>query len=49
VLLVSAELSELLAISDRILVLAGGRVAGLVAPEEVDERALGLMMAGMKP
>ncbi|MFO0728716.1 MAG: ABC transporter ATP-binding protein [Myxococcota bacterium] len=46
VLLVSAELSELLRVADRIIVLAGGKIAGLVAPDEVDERALGLMMSG---
>jgi simple sugar transport system ATP-binding protein len=48
VLLVSAELSELLRVADRIIVLAGGKIAGLVRPEEVDERALGLMMSGAR-
>ncbi len=46
VLFVSAELSELMAISDQILVIAGGRIVGEVNPTEVDERRLGLMMTG---
>jgi len=46
VLLISAELSELMAISDRILVIAGGRIVGQVDPAQVDERQLGLMMTG---
>jgi len=48
VLLVSAELSELLAIADRIVVLYGGRVAGEVdlRSATADERTLGAMMAG---
>ncbi|MBI4614984.1 MAG: ABC transporter ATP-binding protein [Planctomycetes bacterium] len=46
VLFVSAELPELLAISDRIVVLARGRIAGEVDPAEVDEARLGLLMAG---
>jgi simple sugar transport system ATP-binding protein len=46
IVLVSAELSELLALSDRMIVMFGGRVLGEVSPGEVDERKLGLMMAG---
>ncbi|MBI2372888.1 MAG: ABC transporter ATP-binding protein [Deltaproteobacteria bacterium] len=46
VLFVSAELSELLAISDRIVVVFGGKVAGELDPENVDERRIGLLMAG---
>ena len=46
VLLVSAELPELMALSDRILVMAGGRIVGEGDPVKVDERELGLMMTG---
>ncbi len=45
VLLVSVELEEILALSDRILVMFEGRVVGEVEVAEADERLLGLMMA----
>ena len=46
VLLVSVELDEILALSDRILVICGGRITGELAGEEADERTVGLLMAG---
>ncbi|HEY2954744.1 MAG TPA: ABC transporter ATP-binding protein [Candidatus Eisenbacteria bacterium] len=46
VLLLSSELSEILALSDRILVLFEGRIAHQTTPRETDERALGLSMTG---
>jgi len=46
VLFVSAELPELMSISDRVAVMFGGRIVGEVDPTQVDERRLGLMMAG---
>ena len=46
ILLVSVELDEIRALSDRILVMCGGRVTGERAPD-ADERELGLLMAGM--
>ena len=46
VLYISSELEEVLAIGDRIAVLAGGRVAGLVPRAAVDLRQIGLWMAG---
>jgi ABC-type uncharacterized transport system ATPase subunit len=46
VLLVSSELSEILALSDRILVLNGGRIVHETTPAETDERTLGLHMTG---
>lgn len=46
VLLVSVELDEILALSDRVLVMFDGRIMGEVAPDAADERRLGLMMAG---
>jgi simple sugar transport system ATP-binding protein len=46
VLLVSAELSEVMSLSDRILVMYEGRIVGEVDPKKTTESALGLMMAG---
>ncbi len=46
VLLVSLELDELLALSDRIAVLCGGELAGVVQADRTDENQLGLMMSG---
>jgi len=46
ILLVSVELDEIRALSDRVLVMFDGRIVGESAPH-ADERALGLMMAGV--
>ena len=46
VLLVSSELSEILALSDRIVVLTGGRIVHETRPQATDERTLGLWMTG---
>jgi simple sugar transport system ATP-binding protein len=46
VLLVSAELSEILALSDRILVMYEGRIHASLSRAEADEATLGLYMAG---
>jgi simple sugar transport system ATP-binding protein len=48
ILLVSADLDELRALSDRILVMEGGRIAGMLDPA-ASERELGLMMGGGLP
>lgn len=48
VLLVSAELSEILALSDRIAVLYEGQVTGLFDAGVVTEEELGLYMLGIK-
>ncbi len=47
ILLVSTELDEVLALSDRILVMCGGRITGERRPEETNEQDLGLLMAGV--
>jgi simple sugar transport system ATP-binding protein len=47
VLLVSVELDEIFALSDRILVLCAGRVTGERRPEETNAQDLGLLMAGV--
>jgi simple sugar transport system ATP-binding protein len=47
ILLVSVELDEIMSLSDRIAVMFDGRIMGLAEPERTDERALGLLMAGV--
>jgi simple sugar transport system ATP-binding protein len=47
VLLVSVELDEIFALSDRIIVLCGGRITGERRPEETNTQDLGLLMAGV--
>ncbi|WP_417450676.1 ABC transporter ATP-binding protein [Kordiimonas sp.] len=48
ILVISADLDELLAISDRIAVMCEGEIVGTLNVEEADEQTLGLMMAGEK-
>ncbi|HEY3451019.1 MAG TPA: ABC transporter ATP-binding protein [Myxococcales bacterium] len=48
VLLISLDLDEVLALGDRILVLYGGKVMGVVPGEGADEKSLGRMMLGQK-
>ncbi|MFO1336683.1 MAG: ABC transporter ATP-binding protein [Burkholderiaceae bacterium] len=47
VLLVSSELDEILALSDRVLVMNGGRIAGELPIVEASEAVLGRLMAGV--
>lgn len=49
VLLVSSELDEIMALSDRIAVMYRGRVVAIVNAEEVTKEYLGLLMAGVDP
>ena len=49
VLLISEDLDELLAISDRVAVMFEGRVVDVVSAAGADVAALGLMMAGGQP
>ena len=46
ILLVSAELDEIMGLSDRILVMFGGAIVGELPAEQATEQALGLLMAG---
>ena len=48
VLLISLELSEVLSVSDRILVMSEGEIVADVKPEETNEQELGLFMSGSK-
>ena len=47
ILLVSAELDEILALADRILVMVNGRITGALDRAEADERRIGRLMAGL--
>ncbi len=47
VLLVSLELDEVLDLSDRIAIVNGGELVGLVKASDTDENEVGLMMAGV--
>ena len=49
VLMVSVELDEIMALSDRILVMFEGRLVGEVSGAAADARTLGLMMANAMP
>ena len=44
VLLVSAELEEVLSLSDRVIVIYEGRIVGEVDPKTVDEQQIGCLM-----
>ena len=46
ILLVSLELDEILDVSDRIAVIYGGEIVGIVDADKTDENELGLMMSG---
>lgn len=48
VLLVSLELDEILDLSDRIAIVNGGELIGIVDAKNCDENEVGLMMAGIK-
>ncbi|HWQ29543.1 MAG TPA: ABC transporter ATP-binding protein, partial [Negativicutes bacterium] len=48
VLLVSLELDEVMALSDRIAVMYGGRIVGIIDANDATEKELGIMMAGGK-
>ncbi len=47
VLLVSVELDEILSLSDRVIVLYRGEIAGEVDPETVTQEEIGLLMGGV--
>ncbi len=47
ILLISLELSEIMGLSDRILVLYEGKIVGETTPDKTTEEALGMMMLGI--
>ena len=46
ILLISSDVEELKAISDRIAVIFEGRIAGVISPNDADDETIGLLMAG---
>jgi simple sugar transport system ATP-binding protein len=48
VLLVSADLEEILSLSDRIAVMYEGRIVGILDPTDATEERIGMMMTGGK-
>ncbi|HLU10951.1 MAG TPA: ABC transporter ATP-binding protein [Oceanobacillus sp.] len=48
ILLISEDLDEILALSDRIAVMYEGCIVGIIPREEADVETLGLMMAGVR-
>jgi len=49
ILIITEDLDEVLALSDRILVMYEGEVIGQADPKDVTRETLGLMMAGIRP
>lgn len=49
VLLVSAELDEILSLSDHVAVMFAGSIIGILPIEEADRNRVGLLMAGVTP
>jgi simple sugar transport system ATP-binding protein len=49
VLLVSVELDEIMALSDRIAVMSGGQIVSIFAADQLSKAQLGLIMAGTMP
>ncbi|MBI3739708.1 MAG: ATP-binding cassette domain-containing protein, partial [Chloroflexi bacterium] len=49
VLLISAELDEIMALSDRIAVIYQGQIMDIIDANKADKEHLGLLMAGIKP
>jgi len=47
VILISADLEEIMALSDRIAVLFGGRVVGLMSRDDATIEEIGLLMGGI--
>lgn len=48
VMVVSSELSEILNLSDKIAVMCGGKITGILSREEANEEKIGILMAGGK-
>lgn len=47
VMLISADLEEIMALSDRIAVLFGGKIVGVLSREEATVQKIGLLMGGI--
>jgi ABC-type uncharacterized transport system ATPase subunit len=46
ILMISTELDEVLAVGDRVAVMLGGRIAGIVEGEEANHERVGMLMGG---
>ena len=44
---ISSELSEIMSLSDRIIVMYNGKIVGETTPRESNEQQIGLLMAGI--
>lgn len=49
VILISCELSEILSLSDNMIVMYKGKISGRVSQSEVETESIGLLMAGIQP
>ena len=49
VLLISVELDEIMALSDRIAVMSGGQIVSISAAGQLEKEQLGLIMTGTPP
>jgi len=49
ILLISADLEELLNLSDRMIVICGGKISGSVDPKNTSPEEIGLLMGGSNP
>jgi simple sugar transport system ATP-binding protein len=49
VLVVSSELDEIMALSDRIAVMFRGQIVGILSAAEATKEKLGLLMMGVQP
>ena len=49
ILLISSDLNEVMSLSDRIIVMHKGRIAGELKASEFDREKIGLLMAGVEP
>ncbi|MCD7736378.1 MAG: ABC transporter ATP-binding protein, partial [Lachnospiraceae bacterium] len=47
VILISSELTEIMSLSDRVIVMYKGRISGEVDPKTVSTMRVGLLMAGI--
>lgn len=48
VILISSELSEIMSLSDRVIVMFKGKISGEIDPKAVDTMKIGLLMAGIQ-
>ena len=47
VILISADLEEIMQLSDRVAVMFGGKIVGILKKEEAEMEKIGLLMGGI--